>query len=234
MASPGCRAHRGGGQRPARSTSGQHVLVPPYTVCALRPLEACRASSSFLGKSVNEDSLTWVCTLLRNRGTWTRGQDQRTGDSRRTHGDGCSRHSHRLPRRSRRRTRYSDPGKPSWTSVAQRVLRASACVPWHPRFRVHPKHACSVWGEFGQRNVEVAQSGGIDLPTGLDQLPDRLGHPPICDVHPATTRPSCSQNAMNSLACHVAADNEVVWASGRCAGVFHAEVVLVGEEVCSR
>ena len=49
---------------------------------------------------------------------------------------------------------------------------------------------------------------------------------------PASTRRSCSQNAMNSRACEVAADHDLVVAVGLgVAGVLHAEVVLVGEEV---
>ena len=49
---------------------------------------------------------------------------------------------------------------------------------------------------------------------------------------PASTRPSRSQNAMNSRAAEVAAEHDLVVAVGLdVAGVLHAEVVLVGEEV---
>src|SRR5690606_19909784 len=86
--------------------------------------------------------------------------------------------------------------------------------------------------QLGERDGRVLQPGGVDRRAGADDPLDLLGHVPDVDVHPGQHAPVREPERDELTRRHVAAEHDpVVAARLGVAGVLHAEVVLVGEEV---
>src|SRR4029453_11829320 len=87
-------------------------------------------------------------------------------------------------------------------------------------------------GQFCQRHVGVGQFRWVGLRGGAHQGLDGVGDIPCVDVHASQHRSALHPEGDELAAGDVAAEDDLVVAATRyVAGILHATVVLVGEEV---